>query len=1295
MPSRKPLTHEDLAARLGDVRLSDEPVLRRRLRAIGKSASGPRGDLRQLVAAIEDSLAWVERRRRAAPGISFPAELPISEKAEEIGAAISAHPVVVVCGETGSGKTTQLPKICLQAGFGVRGMIGHTQPRRLAARSIAARIAEELGEPLGVSVGYKVRFSDRTGPDCRVKLMTDGILLAETQHDRWLRQYDTLIVDEAHERSLNIDFLLGYLKRVRSRRPDLRVVVTSATIDPDRFAAHFDGAPVIEVSGRTYPVEDRYRPLDADDENAGQVEAILAAVEELAAGDDGKGDILVFLAGEREIRETAEALRKRHPQRVEVLPLYARLSAAEQDHVFRPGPRRRIVLATNIAETSLTVPGIRYVVDPGFARISRYGYRSKIQRLEIEPVSRASADQRRGRCGRQSEGICIRLYSEDDFLSRPEFTDPEIRRTNLASVILRMECNGLGRIEEFPFIDAPDSRYVSDGYRLLRELGAVDPDGRVTRLGRKIAGFPLDPRLGRMLLAGAESACLREILPIVALLSIHDPRERPMEAREPADEKHRQWLVPGSDPLGLVRLWEAYLEQRRHLSVTQQRRWCRENFLSFMRMREWHEVHQQLLAQAKDMGYRVNQREAAPDRIHRSFLTGALGHIGVRDEREYAGARGGRFVVSPGSALHGAGARWVVAASLVQTSRIFAQMVAEVEPEWIEQAADHLVKRSYEDPHWDLRRGHVTALERVSLYGLVLAAGRPVDFGRIDPQAARVLFIRDALAGDRLGVDAPFIDHNRSLLARVADLEARLRRRDLMADRQSLARFFETRVPGDIRDRHGFERWRRQAEAQRRDLLFMSVDDVLAGESPGPFGSAYPDSLEVEGNTLALEYHFEPGAEKDGVTIVTPRSLLTMLDSARLDWLIPGYLAEKVTAMIRALPKPLRRRLVPAPDVARDCLAELDREEPDFQLALAKVLTRQAGIPIDRSVWAGACLPPHLSFGIRVVDADGKTLAQGRDLADLQQRFGASGPVRVPAPGRRYAGLTRWEVGDLPRTVEVRDGDVVHHLFPALHDDGDSVSLAHYAAREEALEAHREGTLRLLRLACRQAETYLTREFRKSRLAPSLAGLGHGGGDPVEDLVRLAFCETFLPDGAGPVCDAADFEARLEEGRGRIVATGVELQRLAEEIMGPWREYRAAVRGGLAGPGADEAVRDLRQQLDGLIYPGWLRQTPVSRLKEFPRYLKAVGTRLQKLRQRDPRVAGKTAMLWPYTRRLERWAAAGHSLAEPRIADFRWMVEEFRVSLFDQRLGTAVKVSPERLDRQWERTVRGLDIPEA
>lgn len=1244
--------------------------------------------LRRLHRDAQASCEQVERRRRNLPRVTCPASLPISERVDELAAAITAHPVVVVCGETGSGKSTQLPKVCLQAGLGTRGLIGHTQPRRLAARSIAARISEEIGQPLGGIVGFKVRFNDRTGPDCRIKVMTDGILLAETQQDRWLRQYDALIIDEAHERSLNIDFLLGYLKKIRSRRPELRLVITSATIDPERFSEHFDNAPIISVSGRGYPVEDRYRPLDEGDDVLPQTEGILAAVEELAAGDDGSGDILVFLAGEREIRETADALRKRHPEQVEVLPLFARLSAAEQDRIFRPAERRRIVLATNIAETSLTVPRIRYVVDPGLARISRYSYRSKIQRLMVEPISKASADQRRGRCGRERDGTCIRLYSEEGYLGRPEFTDPEIRRTNLASVILQMECSRLGRIEDFPFIDPPDPRYVSDGYRLLRELGAVDGDGRVTPLGRSMAAFPLDPRLGRIVVAAAELDCLKEILPVVSLLSIQDPRERPLDAREKADEAHRQWHEQSSDVLGIVALWECYLDRRRHLSVSKQRIWCRENFLSFLRMREWYSVHQQLLAQVKDSGQRLNRQTATAEVIHRAFLSGMLGHIGQLDDREYSGARGSRFLISPGSALRGGGARWVVAASLIQTDRVFAHTVAQVRPEWIEQAAGHLVKKAYEDPHWDEKRGHVVARERVSLYGLVLAANRRVDYGRVNPAEARRLFVAEALADDRLNADADFARHNRAMRERLHEIEAKLRRRDLLADRARLEEFFDERVPAHVMNRRGFERWRRKAETTDPKLLFMSRGDLLAGNLEVFDEDAYPDHLTVEGNPLRLEYRFEPGDERDGVTIIVPRQLLPMLDPAHLEWLVPGYLEEKITAMIRALPKPVRRRLVPAPDVARRCLSHLDRRS-GLATALATALTREAGVPVEAGSWLATDLPSHLVFNFRVVDSQGGTVAESRDLDDLQARFGPTGPVRMPTEGRRYQGMTDWQVGELPRTVATGEGNARRFLFPALHDDGDSVSLVYYASRDEARSAHRDGTLRLFRIACRQAESYLRKEFGKSRLAPLLAGLGHDGGDPVEDLVRLSFLETFLAEGLLPLVDRGEFDVRLAEGRGRVVATGIELGDLVERVANTWRSCRALVAEGLVGPGGRTAGDDIAKQLQGLVFPGWLRLTPVRWLREFPRYLSAVETRIEKIQAGDQRVAGRSELLSPWMDRLKEWEASGRAISDPVVAPFRWMLEEYRVSLFDQRLGTSMKVSPQRLERQWREITRG------
>jgi ATP-dependent helicase HrpA len=1294
MSRRRPDDTDRLFARLDEARLADAGHLAGRLRRVRRLTGDKRAaELQEIGEALEVSILAVQERRASIATIAYPPELPISSRAGEIADAIRRHPTLVLCGETGSGKSTQLPKICLEAGFGSRGLVGHTQPRRIAARSVAARIAQELGGPLGREVGYKIRFADRTGPDCRIKLMTDGILLAEIQRDPNLRQYDALIIDEAHERSLNIDFLLGYLKRIRPKRPDLRVIVTSATIDPERLSSHFDDAPVIEVSGRTYPVEVRYRP-PVDEEDWSQTDAVMDAVRELEAGDGGRGDVLVFLAGEREIRETAVAIRKHLPGHLEVLPLFSRLSSSEQDRIFAPSRTRRILLATNIAETSLTVPGVRYVIDPGRARISRYAYRSKIQRLQIEPVSQASAEQRKGRCGRLRDGVCVRLFSEEDYAARPEFTDPEILRTNLASVILQMECMGLGTVEKFPFVDAPDSRFVNDGYRLLREIGAVDERDRVTRLGRMIARFPLDPRLGRILMAAAELGCLREALPIAAALSIQDPRERPAEARQQADERHAQWRVENSDFLAFLMLWDAYVDRRHHLSVNKQRRWCRDNFLAIMRMRDWYDVHQQLHAQARELGLAINSQPAEPERVHQALLTGLVGHVGQRDEKEYRGPRGGRFVIFPGSGLRGTTPAWIMAASLVETSRVFAHTVARVEPAWVEQAAPHLVKRAYEDPRWDSRRGHVTAREQVSLYGLVLAAGRRVDFGRIDPVAARAIFIRDGLAGDAHGIEAPFAEHNRAMLAEAQALEARLRRRDIVADAARIAAFYDRILPPDVRDRKGLQRWRKGAEKASPKLLFMDREDVLATDAPVVDTLRYPHSVAIEGNRIEIAYRFEPGHPADGVTLLVPRTLLPMLEEDRLEWLIPGLLEEKVTAMIRALPKSLRRRLVPAPDVARRCMDELEPEGGiGLRTALAALLQREAGVPIGSDAWADSVLPDHLSFNIRVIDADGEPLDESRSLPALQATLGARGPIGRIAAGRQFRGMTAWDAGDIsPTSTEPVDGDG-RRLFPALHDDGDSVSLARFASRAEAIGAHRRGTLRLFRLSCRQQESYLRKEISKTRVPMLLAGLASEGGDPVDDLLGLAFGETFLPDADTIVHNAEEFDTRLAAGRPRLVGVGTELTDLVARIVGPWRSLKADLDARQWGRALDDSRADLEWQLDRLLWPGWLTDTPARWLQEFPRYLEAVRVRMEKIDEGDPRERTHLERLRGPIEKLVRWELAGRDHSDAAIGDYRWMLEEFRVSIFAQPLGTSMKVSDLRLEREWERamTAAGLD----
>jgi ATP-dependent helicase HrpA len=1205
-----------------------------------------------------------------------------------IAAAIRAHPVVVVCGATGSGKTTQLPKICLETGRGQGAMIGHTQPRRIAARAVATRIAAELG-PAGESmVGWKVRFTDRTGPDCRIKLMTDGILLAEIRSDPLLRRYDTLIIDEAHERSLNIDFLLGYVKRLLPQRPDIRVIITSATIEPRRFAEHFGDAPVIEVGGTTHPVEVRYRP-PADPEEGRLADGVLAAVDELTGPDMARdGDILVFLPGEREIRETAEALRKHHPRGFEVLPLYGRLSTAEQDRVFRREGRRRIVLATNVAETSLTVPGIRYVVDTGLARISRYSYRSKIQRLQVEPISQASAWQRRGRCGREAAGICIRLYEEADHDARPEYTDPEIRRTNLASVILQMETLGLGSISEFPFLDPPDSRFVNDGYRLLRELGAVDEQRVVTDLGRMLARFPVDPRIARMLVAAGQLGCLREILVIAAGLSIRDPRERPEEAAGRADERHAAFRDPRSDFLSLLKLWEAWQERRAHDSGSAQRRWCRENFLSFLRLREWQDVHRQLVSIVHEMRMRPNEAPADYAAVHHAVLAGMLSHIGQLDDKgEYRGPRNLRFRLFPDATLVGRSPRWVVAAELVETGRVWGRIAAAVEPGWIESAGAHLVRRSWSDPHWQAARGFVAAREQVSLYGLVLAANRRVDYARVDPAGARQVFLREALAGGTIRTRGRFLAANRQLVREVQVLEAKLRRRELLAGDEAIAAFYAARVPVEISSTPAFERWRRKAEKADPALLYMSLEDLLTGaELPGE--ADFPDSLELGGNHLPLRYRFDPAAEDDGVTLEAPRHLLPLLDEVRLDWLVPGWLEEKVIAMLRALPKAARRRIVPVPDHARACLALLNPGHGRLRAALAEALRQTAGIEVEPETWADLELEPWLRFRVEVAGDDGQPLAASRDLSSLKREFA---PREEPVAGHASAswtgeGYREWRFGAVPEQVELRHGRTRQRLFPAIQDDGGSVSCRLFPTPEAAARASRLGVLRLFMLAMPQQQRALLQRARADR-ALVLRGRDLAAGKNLaEDAVAAAFAAVFLEEGGDLPRDAGDFRAQLDAGRAHLVPAAERLLDLVGQVLELNDRCQSELARGLAGPGGATAATDIAAQLAALVHPGFLPQTPATRLEEFPRYLWAILLRIERLALGKGE-ARQALDLAPHRQRLAEAPATPWSsiAAAAAFQSYRWMVEEYRVQLFAQSLGVREKVSHTRLEAQWQR----------
>jgi ATP-dependent helicase HrpA len=1282
-----------LRASLGDARLADVPALTRRLDGLARAVKrgrDPAGALAALAADIDASVHQVSQARDRLPDpMPYPTDLPVSQRREEIQAAIRDHPVVVVCGETGSGKTTQLPKMCLELGLGARGLIGHTQPRRIAARSVASRIGAELGKTAAGAdgselVGWKVRFADHTRPDCRIKLMTDGILLAEIPHDRSLRQYDTLIIDEAHERSLNIDFLLGYLKQLLPRRPDLKIVITSATIDPDRFSRHFNNAPVVEVSGRTWPVDIRYRPVAEDTSEPG---AVVNAVGELA-GEPGTppGDTLVFLAGEREIRETAEALRKHHPEGTEILPLYSRLSAAEQDRVFRSAGRRRIVLATNVAETSLTVPGIRHVIDPGFARISRYSFRSKIQRLQVEPVSQASANQRKGRCGREAAGICIRLYDEEAFESRPEFTEPELLRTNLASVILRMETLGLGHIEDFPFVEPPDPRFVRDGYRLLKELRAVGADGRVTALGREIGRLPVDPRLGRILVAGRDSACLAEALAIVSFLSVQDPRERPVEKRQQADEQHAEFADERSDFVAVLNLWTAYREVRRHQSVSRQRRWCRERFLSFPRMREWHDIHQQLLAQVKDAGWRLNQVAAAYPELHGALLTGFLGHIGERTEdRSYEGARGLKFHIFPGSGVAARPPRWITAASLVQTTRTYARMTASVEPGWIERAAPHLVRRSYSDPHWQEGRGFVGGYEQVSLYGRILVSKRPVDFGRVVPEKARAVFVEEGLVNGRIRTRGKFLAKNQALIAGVRSLEARLRRRDLLASPEALADFYAARVPESVCSTHAFERWRKKAEKGEPATLEMALEDVLAtGEVPN--SDDWPETLRVDGEDLPLSYVFDPADAADGVTVTVTRHWLAALPPEIVDWVVPGLVQEKIVEMLRRLPKTVRRRLVPLPDTARRVLADLRPGEERLAVGLSRELKRHAGVDVAPAALDMSALPPYLNLRIEVREDNGQRLGSGRDLAALRSRYGLGDrplPAARASDGWTGSGLRDWSFGPIPGP-EDGAGTTGPAVYPGIRDEGDGVALELYASEGAARAATREGVLRLFKLAVADKLKYARKELARNRsLGLAAADLSASGG-LLEDIIDAACVRAFLGRQNVPRSPEA-FAGALEAGRSRVVATAQEIAALVDRITGLRRDLNLRLDDGVKGPGATEASADIRGQLDGLFQPGFVGTTPTEWLEQYPRYLEAAKIRLDRLASgrsegRERAAIGEHAARLREHQRRE-WPTPA---ARAAFEEYRWLTEEFRVSLFAQTLGTRVKVSAVRLERAWE-----------
>ncbi|SCF04174.1 ATP-dependent helicase HrpA [Micromonospora chaiyaphumensis] len=1314
-----PETVRDLHRRLPALMFRDQRRLQRRLDGVRRLRDPQRREsaLTEIAADVARAEARLAARRAAVPAITYPAQLPVSERKDDIAAAIRDHQVVIVAGETGSGKTTQLPKICLELGRGVTGLIGHTQPRRLAARTVADRIAEELGTELGDVVGYKVRFTDQVGENSLVKLMTDGILLAELQTDRMLRQYDTLIIDEAHERSLNIDFILGYLRQLLPRRPDLKVVITSATIETDRFAKHFadaegNPAPVVEVSGRTYPVEVRYRPLvevvEAEEEEDGdeeyvrdQIQAIGDAVEELAA--EGPGDILVFLSGEREIRDTADALGKLVQKRrsllgTEILPLYARLSTAEQHRVFAPHAGRRVVLATNVAETSLTVPGIKYVVDPGTARISRYSSRLKVQRLPIEPVSQASANQRKGRCGRTSDGICIRLYDEQDFANRPEFTDPEILRTNLASVILQMTSIGLGDIAAFPFIDPPDRRNVTDGVNLLHELGALnpaetDPEKRLTALGRRLAQLPVDPRLARMVLEGERNGCATEVVVIAAALSIQDPRERPVDKQAQADQAHARFADKESDFVAYLNLWRYLREQQRTLSSSAFRRMCKAEYLNYLRVREWQDIVSQLRQVLRTADKGEGRRGAGADlpeeidtpKVHQSLLPGLLSHLGLKDaqKHEYLGARGAKFAIFPGSALFRKPPRWVMAAELVETSRLWGRVAGRVEPEWVEPLAQHLVKRSYSEPHWEKKQAAVMAYEKVTLYGIPIVTSRKVNFGRIDPVLSRELFIRHALVEGDWQTHHRFWADNQRLLAEVEELENRARRRDILVDDETIFQFYDQRIPADVVSGRHFDTWWKKTRREQPDLLTFTRELLVNAGRGGVDETDYPDEWRADGVALPLTYTFDPGTPTDGVTVDIPLPLLNQVPAESFDWQVPGLREELVIALIRSLPKAIRRNFVPVPDYARAALAQLPAGEEPLLDALTRQLRRMTGVTVPPDAWDVGKLPPHLRVTFRVLGEDDKPVAEGKDLPALQRelRQEVRQVVAAAAPDVARTGLTGWDIGTLPRTIEqVRAGYAVT-AYPALVDEGTTVGVKVFDSPAEQEAAHWAGTRRLLRLTVPSPAKFLQgRLSNEAKLA--LSRNPHGGVPALIEDAAGAAIDKLMADAGGPAWDADGFTALRERVRADLVDTVVE-------VMGRVRQVLAAAYAVEQRLGATRnlavvaALADIRNQLGGLVHKGFITEAGYARLPDLLRYLTAIERRLDRLPgnpQRDKQQQDRIAVVQKeYQDMLAALPPAKRQSGAVR--QIRWMIEELRVNVFAQALGTPYPVSEQRIYR--------------
>ncbi|MGB3383812.1 MAG: ATP-dependent RNA helicase HrpA [Marinomonas sp.] len=1249
----------------------------------------------ELEAMVEKSAALYQARLGRLPKITYDDSLPVAARSEEIIKAIQDNQVVIIAGETGSGKTTQLPKMCLEAGRGIAGLIGHTQPRRIAARSVADRISDEMQVKLGEQVGFQVRFSDESNEETLVKLMTDGILLAEIQQDKLLYKYDTIIIDEAHERSLNIDFLLGYLKRVLAARPDLKVIVTSATIDVERFSAHFNNAPIIEVSGRTYPVEVRYQPLlsksdsEALDEDQSMEQGILDAVElliqeEKQSGYRGAGDILVFLAGEREIRETAEILRRAELRNTEVLPLYARLSTSEQQRIFKSHSGRRIVLSTNVAETSLTVPGIRYVIDPGLARMSRYSVRSKVQQLPIEKISQASANQRAGRCGRVAEGVCIRLYDEADFAARSEFTDPEIFRTNLASVILQMANLRLGPVEKFPFVEMPERRMINDGYRALTELGALKGE-QLTPIGRQLAKLPIDPKLGRILIAAEKQSVLKEVAVIVSALSVPDPRERPQDKKTQSDQAHAQDKDEDSDFVVFLNLWERFEEQRQALSQNQLRQYCRKQFLNFMRMREWRDIHRQILIACKQLGFKeVDHENRNYEAIHRSLLAGLFTQVAnkMEDSKEMLGCRSRKVSIFPGSMLFKKPPQWVMAAELVETSKLYARVVARIDPEWIEEFAEPFVKRQYFDPHFERNQGRVMAQEQVSLYGLIIVAKRRVDYGLIEPEEAREILIRSGLVEGQMRTKQAFYRKNKALVETLETQEAKLRKRDILVDDEAVFAFYHQRIPQDVRNQKSLEYFAKKSP----DALLMTRDDLI-NQDITVDDMAFPDSYGLNGVALPIDYRFEPGKATDGATLKVPVGLLRQLSLEDLGWAVPGFIKERCEALLRALPKALRRRFVPIPQFVDRVYPNLSKEKGDLLEQLSLQIKRETLIEIPLNEWTPERLETHLTLTLEVVDERGKVLGTGKDLAQLQTQFSdmvEESFAKFGTKEHEQDDLSQWPDQDIPERQEIQQAGIKVTAFPALVAVGESVSLKMFDDQNTALESHRKGVIALLKMALQKDIRYLQKNL--PHLKESMLIFSPLGQKEVllNDLLNAILDKVFL-DGRDLPRSKADFEHCIVTHKPQLVTVANEMANQLYRVLSSYQGVAKKMKGSIPLPWT-RVYGDIKLQLENLIYPGFIGSTPLFWLGQLPRYFKGIEVRLERFQNhlnKENSYVTQLEGLWQ-TYLKQKKAHDDKSLYDPELIKYRWMLEEYRISLFAQSVGTLEPISDKRLSKQWQ-----------